>query len=379
MGEPGLAITTDFPCGNVADGTVSLTAGAVEATFAAHPHGGPECLWFYFRLTANAAHRERPLRLVLKHSANMLGANQSENVRPVVRTPDADWQRLPAGEARELPDGRFEVEWRTESVTDWTEVAFCYPYASGHVQELLSEVGGAWNADTVGISQAGRALARLSNDYGETDGDRPGLYLVGRQHSGETPGSWVLDGLLRAAAELGADAPLIWAVPLSNVDGVEQGDYGKDNFPYDLNRAWGQPPMRHETLVIQRDIERWRRRCRPVLAIDFHAPGGCEADGAYAYLPKPDRFPEQFAEVGKWTEAARKALGPELAAEVFSRTASYASRWETPTFTAYMSLLGIPAFTLETPYALANGTVMTREVYRELGRRLLEGAMTRLR
>ena len=171
----------------------------------------------------------------------------------------------------------------------------------------------------------------------------------------------------------------MWVVPLSNVDGVEQGDYGKDNFPYDLNRAWGQPPMRHETLVIQRDIERWRRRCRPALAIDFHGPGGCEADGAYAYLPKPDRFPEQFAEAGKWTEAAQQALGSPLAAETFSRTASYASRWETPTFTTYMSLLGIPAFTLETSYALANGTVLTREAYREIGRRLLEGIMDRLR
>ena len=41
------------------------------------------------------------------------------------------------------------------------------------------------------------------------------------------------------------------------LDDVLSGAYGKDPFPHDLNRAWGDPPMRHETLVMRHDIRRW--------------------------------------------------------------------------------------------------------------------------
>ena len=116
---------------------------------------------------------------------------------------------------------------------------------------MIQETGSFWRVDTIGVSQGGRPLLRLSNDYGRPKGERPGVFLMARQHSGEVSGAWVLDGVLRRFAELGEAAPLVWAIPLANIDSVEQGDYGKDNFPYDMNRAWGKLPMRHETLVLQ--------------------------------------------------------------------------------------------------------------------------------
>lgn len=132
------------------------------------------------------------------------------------------------------------------------------------------------------MSQNGNPLIRISNNYGKINGKKLGFYFIARQHSGETPGSWVLDGLLKYLAKMNCRDILVWEIPLSNIDGVLQGDYGNDNFPYDLNRAWRDPPMRHETLVFQRDINnRWKSRCKPTLILDFHAPGGTETDGAY--------------------------------------------------------------------------------------------------
>jgi hypothetical protein len=155
------------------------------------------------------------------------------------------------------------------------------------------------------------------------------------------------------------------------MDGVEGGDYGKDNFPYDLNRAWGSPPMRHEVLVFQRDIQRWRQRCRPVLGIDFHAPGACEAEGIYCFLPNPGKYPEHHQAVLKWTAAIGTALTSEYAASPFGRVASYASRWETPTFASYCWLRHkVPGFTIENPYAMVGDLLLTRECYREAGKRI---------
>jgi hypothetical protein len=318
------------------------------------------------------------IKLVLKHFGNILGGNKAEAVRPVARAEGGDWQRLGPGKAEDLSDGRCNVVWLIEAPQSYVDIAFCYPYGRPELDVLLAETDGHWQAETIGVSQGAQPLLRLSNSYGADNGERPGIYLIARQHSGETPGSWVLDGFLRHIAALGEKAPLVWAVPLSNIDGVEQGDYGKDNFPYDLNRAWGGPPMRHEVLVIQRDMRRWQKRCRPALAIDFHAPGATETDGIYMYLPNPERYREQSEQVAKWGELIAAGLTLELASDKARRVAQYASRWETPNFTAYCcNTLKTPALTIETPYALVRDVVLTRELYRKAGQRIATAVVER--
>jgi hypothetical protein len=359
----------NIPYGNVAHALVTQQAGRWRVEFAAHPHGGPECLWFCFRIERiEEMLPSGQVELVLKHSQNMLGAGDPTTIRPVVRHAHGDWERLCPGAAQFFPDGRCEITWLINPPQEWVDIAFCYPYGMAELDALLAETHGYWRADTIGVSQGGRPIVRLSNSFGEPCGQRPGLYLVARQHSGETPGSWVLDGLLRYLATMGEKAPLTWAVPLTNIDGVEQGDYGKDNFPYDLNRAWGVVPMRHEVLVIQRDVGRWSERCKPVLGIDFHAPGACETDGMYCYLPKPASYPSAYRDALEWSTAINAHLSSTYAAPNFSRVVKYPSRWETPTFISFMaSAVQCPGLSIETPYAMCRETVMTRERYKESG------------
>ena len=138
--------------------------------------------------------------------------------------------------------------------------------------------------------------------------------------------------------------------------------------------------MRHETLLIQRDVSRWRERCRPVLAVDFHGPGGSEDRGAYAFLPDPDKFPDVHKASLAWTAAMVQELTPKYAADEFDRVVRYLSRWETPSFTKYFSeTFGIPGISIETPYGLAGETVLTREEYREIGARMARAVAGRLR
>ncbi len=370
-------LDTNVPHGNACDICVEKMSGGCTVTFAADPHGGPETLWFCFQLRHHD-NRDRPLgkvRLVLKHLDNMLTAPKPETIRPVYRPNGETWQRLDAGRAEVLPDGRTRAVWEIDTHACRLDVATCYPYGMGEVEALVRETGGFWQADTIGVSQAGRPLVRLSNAPGAEGSDRPGLYLTARQHAAETPGSWVLDGLLRQIATHGEKAPLIWAVPLTNIDGVEQGDYGKDNFPYDLNRAWGVPAMRHEVLIFQRDITRWRRRCRPVGGIDFHGPSLHEATGCYAFLPKPGTYTGVHEASRRWGDRLAAALGSDYAADPFGRVAGYASRWETPTFCSHMASLGLPAMSVETPYSQIEQKVLTPAEYAEIGRRIAAAVM----
>ena len=372
-------VRTDVPFGNACDVSVTTSKGLAEVAFAADPHGGPEALWFCFRVETGARPPEQ-LRLTLKHSENMLGCGKPAGLRPVVRARDGDWERLGAPEVTELPDGRRLVAWTLDMPKGFVDVAFCYPYGREEVDALVRETGGFYAADVIGVSQGGRPIVRLSNDPGAPGGTRPGLYLIARQHSGETSGSWVLDGLLRHLATLGADAPLVWSVPLANIDGVEQGDYGKDNFPYDLNRAWDRRrPMRHETLVLQRDIARWKTRCRPMLGLDFHAPGGTEDDGVLMFVPDPLLFPGLHEETRTWTVPIAEALRDDYARKPFERVVRYPSRWETPTFARFFcESVGVLGLTLETPYAQVRERVLTREDYREIGARFADACAGRL-
>lgn len=249
-GQFGLSVETSVPYGNACDVEFSQMSGQRVVSFAADPRGGPECMWFCFRLRVAAqSTAKRRIKLVLKHVTNMLGAGSAPPLMPVVRYDGRDWDRLPAGKVEWLQDGRARLGWSIEPPTTFADIAFCYPYGLPEVEALVADTRGYWKVDTIGVSQEGRPLIRLSNGAGKPGDDRRGLFLIARQHSGETPGSWVLDGLLRAIAEAGERAPLVWCVPLADRDGIERGDYGKDRFPYDLNRAWGAKPMRHETLV----------------------------------------------------------------------------------------------------------------------------------
>ncbi len=373
-------IETDVPFGNACDVSVSVDGDQAVVQFASDPHGGPECLWFCFRMRrSNSLPPGGQVKLLWRHFDNVLGGHDPRSIQPVVRVSGGDWQRLGPGTVESLPDGRQAASWLMPGPDEFADVALCYPYGPEHVENLVDQTGGYWQCDTIGLSQNARAIRRLSNDYGQPEGNRPGLFLIARQHSGETPGSWVLDGFLREIADAGAASPLVWAVPLSNIDGIVQGDYGKDNFPYDLNRAWDCPPMRHETLVIQRDMKRWHDRCQPVLAVDFHAPGACETDGVYFYLPDPDRFEIVTQRARLWAEHLSQAIGSAYCSQQFAQVATYRSRWETSNFATHCaSQEDLCALAMETPYARARDIVLARDTYQTIGRNMAKGVIAQL-
>ncbi|MCX6898602.1 MAG: hypothetical protein NT105_07870 [Verrucomicrobia bacterium] len=371
--SPSIIVRTDIPFGNAANVRVQKDGAVTEVRFTPDPHGGPECLWFCFRVCRahSGGGALGRLRLVLECPETMLGGGKPADFRPVFRLAGSDWERIGAPELIDLPDGRRQAAWTLSVAKSSLDFAFSFPYGRDELDWLVKDTSGYWRVDTIGVSQGGRPLLRLSNDYGKLKGDRPGLYLMSRQHSAEVSGGWVLDGVLRRFAEMGDAAPLVWAVPLGNIDGVEQGDYGKDNFPYDVNRAWGNPPMRHETLVFQQDMRRWSKRCRPLAGFDFHAPGASESEGIYAFVHASEKLPDVAKQAVEWADAVGKALGPEFAAAKFTRSGDYNSRWNTPRFGGFcqeeMKMSGVA---IETPYAIIQKAVMTREKYQEAGRRI---------
>lgn len=71
---------------------------------------------------------------------------------------------------------------------------------------------------------------------------------MARQHPGETPSSWVMEGIIDFLASLTSQAAeylrekfIFKIIPIVNVDGVAFGNYRSDLTGVDLNRNWPNP------------------------------------------------------------------------------------------------------------------------------------------
>jgi len=283
-----LNLSTDFPGGNGHLLGVEHSADGEVIRFAAQSkRGEPQPLWFHFRIQGAQGPR---IRCILANAGQCLGdVNGWAANAPVYRTGNGDWQRVGSVHLQEnehlVQEAVFDIFAGSNSV----EIAFCYPYQATDLEDTLKSLP-VWKSCVIGQSPGDHQLIRLYNDLGDEQRSKPGIYLMARHHSGETPGSLVLDGMLRyLASEQGKKACeniCWWINPFSDIDGVLDGSYGKDQAPVDINRAWNTPfPTRAEVKAIMADLSRWMRRCRPLAVIDLHAPSH-EESGFYFHLPK---------------------------------------------------------------------------------------------
>lgn len=377
-----IRVLNRFPGANVRVLTLRAEGADPEIVFAPDPHGGPDSLWFHFRVDDPSPPPSPPasVTLTLQFFDSLPDATDPGKLRPVTREPGKNWFRLKPPSVTRLPDGQQSLSWTLPYPTTGVEVALCYPYFRDEFALLLDHGKGYWTEDGIGLTQAGRVLTRLRNDVAEGSAACPhphGLYVVARQQAGETPGSWVLDGLLSAFARAKPVNWCVWAVPFADLDGVVAGDHGGGAVRVGLDGAWSLPPLRHEAQVLQQDLRRWAGRCRPDLVLDLRAAGACDSDGVFAQLDDADAAESNRA-TQAWANVLQQALMPEFGATPFARKAADAARRTTPQLGAFVrEQLGCSALALHTPYALCGETLLMPKQYREVGQRIARAILTR--
>ena len=351
-----------------------------EARFISEPRTSPQALWFHVQLTGLQG---APVRFIWDSADLTLGDPRALHlVRPVLRADGGPWRRAGAVRAPDTPDGRRHVVFTHEGGADRVAAAFCYPYTPEDLSATLDALPGVWETTTIGLTGDGRELPRLRL-AGKRRGRSPaGLYLLARQHAGETPGSWLLDGILRFAA--GDEEPAqafregvdCWAAPFADLDGVVLGNYGKDALPWDFNRAWERLPMRPEVDALQHDLGRFASRNDRRLVIDLHGPGHATPD-LYLQLPRAERPGEQQKRARQFADHL-SAWFPELGEQSLSRPTGYPSRWN-PLATlgswCWDYLTETLSVTVEASYQQLAGRVLECDDYREIGRRIALAAL----
>ena len=230
-----LEIDSAFDCGNI---EVVSVAGNIADLAIRPDSNGPWFQWFYFRVRGGAG-RDLALRIVnAGHSAYPDGWH---GYKACVSADNANWTRADTGFA----EGVLEIRHRPATAETW--FAFFAPYDLARYGRWLNAARA--NPDiavrTIGTSVDGRDITSLTLGQGPKQ-----VWLIGRQHSGETMASWWMEGALARLADTGdavaarlRQVATIHMAPLVNIDGAARGNLRGNAAGIDLNRQWHGPDL----------------------------------------------------------------------------------------------------------------------------------------
>ncbi len=191
--------------------------------------------WFAFRLEGAA----RPRDLVITNASVSSFPNGWPGYRALATTDGTRWRRVPTSY-----DGESLVI-RHAGVAEPMLYAYFATYSVARLDRLLDRIGKKRHVELAiaGETVMGRAIpvARVG------EGEMP-IWLLGRQHPGEVPASFLMEGLLERLAKEDDEAVSIlleratlYVAPLVDQDGAELGNMRTNAAGTNLNRAWDDP------------------------------------------------------------------------------------------------------------------------------------------
>ena len=357
--------TTDFAGGNGQIHRIHSSSDTWDVTFAAESRGGePRPLWFYFRLNELEPSTHRYVRLHILNAAQCMGDPLGwTNNRLVYRAADGAWQRSEMCTVQKQPDYTLDTVCRIPCIASEMEVAFCYPYTESDFQQAI---GQDTSAAVIGVTSHGRPIHRYI--LGHPSRDTKGLYVIARQHSSEVTGSYLLDGMIRAAREEPTSGSL-WCVPFGDTDGVAEGLYGKDQRAGDFNRAWDWFfARRTETAAMFYDIEQFREATEPIWVLDLHSPGHDETSSYFVTPFREDSKDRRLLRLLELCDRFNAELRMAGYKEVSIRFAhGNTSAQIGKSADEHLTDAGLCAVTLECAYQGEPGLSYTQADYRRIG------------
>jgi len=198
--------------------------------------------WFHFRLNGAV---DQPCRMRIENAGESAYSKGWENYSAVASYDRQYWFRIETSY-----DGQtLCIEHTPEFDTMW--IAYFAPFSHEQHQDLLAEVQAATDVEMIrlGSTLDGRDLDML-HFAGSDEGDLKKLWLIARQHPGESMAEWWMEGFLArlcydtdpVVREIRSRADL-FVVPNMNPDGSFRGHLRTNASGANLNREWLEPSM----------------------------------------------------------------------------------------------------------------------------------------
>ncbi|RBP46040.1 zinc carboxypeptidase [Roseimicrobium gellanilyticum] len=363
---PSFAIDASFPGGNV------LVARVDGDTIHLAPDKRDSMVpWFYwyFRVTGAAG---RTLTFVFdKANIGVRGPGVSVDA-------GKSWKWLGADVVQ---DGTFSFAFPPKAHDVRFSVGM--PYVQGDLDRCLQRHKGNPFLHLEQLTKTRKSrevpLIRVSDPAKKA---RYAIAITARHHCCEMMASYTLEGLMEGA--LADDAAGRWLrehaeflfVPFMDVDGVEDGDQGKNRSPFDHNRDYATNVPRYpEVAALKERLPAWSAG-RPMVFLDLHDPALRNDIHEVLHFLEPEDKIQAGRLDALCTHLEREQQGPILYRKsgnlrfgsgynkITAQPAPISSGWAR---SLPNTLLGC---TVEIPYANANGCEVNAESAREFGRDL---------
>jgi murein tripeptide amidase MpaA len=336
----------------------AFDSGAIEVVSSSHAGGAADFAlritkdshadfrqWFHFRLSDA---RGLACTLRFENAGACSYPKGWPDYRAVASYDRTRWFRVPT-----RYDGTvMTVEHTPERDAVW--YAYFEPYSQERHQALIGKAGDSPLARTerLGASVEGRDMDLIT--VGSGTGARKTVWIIARQHPGETMAEWFVEGMLErlidradAVSRRVLDRAVFHVVPNMNPDGSVRGNLRTNAAGANLNREWMGPSMETSPEVL---LVRERMQRTGVHAfIDAHGDEGLPYVFVAGGELLPGFTPEQ-ATVQREFIANFKRASPEFqdvhgyAAGKYQQEAlKLASKWVGHTF-------GCLSLTLEMPF-----------------------------
>ena len=198
------------------------------------------CQWFHFRVHQCAGVH---LRMVFENAADAAYPDGWPDYRAVASYDRNHWFRVPG---TRYEDGKLFIEHTPERDTIY--YAYFAPYSYERHLDLLAsaELSPFAQVRHLGDSVEGRGIEAVV--VGRPAPDRTAVWIIARQHPGETMAEWFIEGLLERLLD-GADPvarrirehACLYIVPNMNPDGAVRGNLRTNAAGANLNREWRAP------------------------------------------------------------------------------------------------------------------------------------------
>ncbi len=195
--------------------------------------------WFYFRA---AGVRDLDCRYVIANAAGAAYRKGWENYRAVASYDREFWFRVDTSY-----DGESLVIEHNSS-EDQVYFAYFAPYSMERHADLIAfaQSSERCRVETLGQTLDGQAMDCLC--FGDGDASRKKIWIVARQHPGETMAEWWMEGLINRLVDHSdpvvnalLDKAAIYLVPNMNPDGSRRGHLRTNAVGSNLNREWDNP------------------------------------------------------------------------------------------------------------------------------------------
>ncbi len=228
--------------------------------------------WFHFSVSGV---RHKPCQISIVNAAQTTYPKGWEGYDVATSTDRQTWYRTPA-----QYDGQ-SLSWRVTPETDVIWFAYFAPYS---MQQHADLIAAAASADGVAYQNLGQTHLGRSIDYlhvsamsdesvddaanasqiADSESVRKQLWVIARQHPGESMAQWWVEGWLDrlldqddATSRALRQVADIHVVPNMNPDGSYLGHLRTNALGVNLNREWAEPSMQRspEVFVVKQQMQ----------------------------------------------------------------------------------------------------------------------------